>query len=178
MCFCLALHWNTQKSVNKHSSRSLHQSAFSHRVQMFMFHRLSFTTEKCLQLCAHVWPHLCLHPRPCVWKPRSVSWPGYVCGYLPQWPPWDGCKCVVCVCVWAARGDWPACLFAGPVFSNNALFHGLAVFIDTYSNDDATDVSGGSGSTRQHAVLLHFGLACWQDVLSMHTQLILKYLSL
>ncbi|KAM8733541.1 vesicular integral-membrane protein VIP36 isoform 2-T2 [Acanthopagrus schlegelii] len=32
-------------------------------------------------------------------------------------------------------------LHAGPVFSNNAHFHGLAVFIDTYSNDDATDRS-------------------------------------
>lgn len=64
-------------------------------------HGLSADSEKCLALCAHVWPHLCLHPRPCVWKPRSVSWPGYFFGYLPQWPPWDGCKCVcvVCVCV-------------------------------------------------------------------------------
>lgn len=33
---------------------------------------------------------------------------------------------------------------AGPVFSSYALFHGLAVFVDTYSNDDATDVSAGS----------------------------------
>ncbi|XP_054648302.1 vesicular integral-membrane protein VIP36 isoform X2 [Dunckerocampus dactyliophorus] len=29
----------------------------------------------------------------------------------------------------------------GPVFSDNALFHGLAVFIDTYSNDDSADRS-------------------------------------
>ncbi|XP_007555099.1 vesicular integral-membrane protein VIP36 isoform X2 [Poecilia formosa] len=32
-------------------------------------------------------------------------------------------------------------LHPGPVFSNNAHFHGLAVFIDTYSNDDSTDRS-------------------------------------
>ncbi|KAF3838861.1 hypothetical protein F7725_010629 [Dissostichus mawsoni] len=32
-------------------------------------------------------------------------------------------------------------LHPGPVFSNNAQFHGLAVFVDTYSNDDATDRS-------------------------------------
>lgn len=62
------------------------------------------------------------------------------------------------------------------MFSNNALFHGLAVFIDTYSNDDATDVSGGSGFTRRHAVFLHFELACWQDVFSMPTEFILTYL--
>lgn len=42
------------------------------------------------------------------------------------------------------------------MFSNNALFQGLAVFIDTYSNDDATDVSG----------LLHvYSSACvWFDL--------------
>ena len=55
-----------------------------------------------------------------------------------------------------AQGDFPACFFAGPVFSNNAHFHGLAVFIDTYSNDDATDVSGGSGFTCQHDVSIFF----------------------
>lgn len=42
------------------------------------------------------------------------------------------------------------------MFSNNAHFYGLAVFIDTYSNDDATDVSGGSGFTRQHDVSILF----------------------
>lgn len=46
------------------------------------------------------------------------------------------------------------------MFSNNALFHGLAVFIDTYSNDDATDVSGGSGFTRQHVVSVDFCSPC------------------
>ncbi|XP_059919186.1 vesicular integral-membrane protein VIP36 isoform X2 [Gadus macrocephalus] len=30
-------------------------------------------------------------------------------------------------------------LHPGPIFSHNAVFHGLAVFIDTYSNDDSTD---------------------------------------
>lgn len=42
------------------------------------------------------------------------------------------------------------------MFSSYARFHGLAVFVDTYSNDDATDVSGGSGFTRQHADLFFF----------------------
>lgn len=100
-------------------------------------------------LC-HVSPHLCLHPRACVWKPGSVCWPGYFFGYLPQWPPWDGCKCVCVLC------HWPACFSAGPVFSDYARFHGLAVFIDTYSNDDATDVSGGSGLIRRHADFFPF----------------------
>lgn len=143
---------------------------------MFMF-TLSASCPQCwpqwsLQLSAHVSPHICLHPRPCVWKPRSVSWPGYFFGYLPQWPPWNGCKCLVCT----APGDWPACFFAGPVFSNNAHFYGLAVFIDTYSNDDATDVSGGSGFTHQHDVSIHFffsfvyfKLACCHKALSMLT---------
>lgn len=38
------------------------------------------------------------------------------------------------------------------MFSNYALFHGLAVFVDTYSNHDATDVSADSGFDRRHAV--------------------------
>lgn len=140
--------WVWMKTHYVHSIRK----AFYLHLHMFMF-TLSASCPQCwpqwsLQLSAHVSPHLCLHPRPCVWKPRSVSWPGYFFGYLPQWPPWNGCKCLVCT----ARGDWPACFFAGPVFSNNAHFYGLAVFIDTYSNDDATDVSGGSGFTRQHDV--------------------------
>lgn len=146
-----APHSAVQKTVTH--SRSLHHWAFlsPHVLCSSPQPHRRRSQKKCLDLSAHVSPHLCLHPRPCVWEQRSVSWPGYFFGYLPQWPPWNGCKCVSCVCVCAARGDWPACFFAGPVFSNNALFHGLAVFIDTYSNDDATDVSGVSGFTRQHA---------------------------
>jgi len=46
-------------------------------------HRSIIQTQH-LSISAHVSLHLCLHPRPCVWEPGSLCWPGYFFGYLPQ----------------------------------------------------------------------------------------------
>lgn len=51
---------------------------------------------------SHVSPSSLPPSRACVWKPGSVCWLGNVFGYLPQWPPWDGCKSV-CVTVSLTR---------------------------------------------------------------------------
>lgn len=44
-------------------------------------------------------------------------------------------------------------LTPGPVFGSKDNFHGLAIFLDTYPNDEATEVSGpGSFCSAQQAV--------------------------
>lgn len=45
------------------------------------------------------------------------------------------------------------CPLPGPVFGSKDNFHGLAIFLDTYPNDEATEVSGsGSSFIAQEAV--------------------------
>jgi len=38
------------------------------------------------------------------------------------------------------------CPVPGPVFGSKDNFHGLAIFLDTYPNDEATEVSGSGSS--------------------------------
>lgn len=83
--------------------------------------------------CCSSWLCFVIFPpsfRGSLWKPGPFCRPGCFYGYFPQWPPRHGCKCAL-----LTDDFFPA----GPGSIDN--FHGLAVFIDTYPNDEASYVS-------------------------------------